>query len=198
MTSTTSGFRRTVIAATAVAAAFGLSACGAGQHTQTSTQIAAVDGGSGKSANIVVNDFRVVVPEGEDDGEASVGFVASFNGADLGSAEGVELESVKIDGKNAQITDAKPLKRNCALIAGVPEGADANGEFTDSEPERAFDPCMSYIEVTIPGEFKLGESLPGEVTFAGEEPIEVLAGVVAAREEAGQFSRPAETAEAPH
>lgn len=195
MTSTTSGFRRTVIAATAVAAAFGLSACGAGQHTQTSTQIAAVDGGSGKSANIVVNDFRVVVPEGEG-GEASVGFVASYNGAGIGSEEGVQLESVKVDGQDAQITDAKPLTRNCALIAGVKEGADA--EFTDSEPETAFDPCMSYIEVTVPGDFNIGESLPGEVTFSGEEPIELLAGVVSEREEAGQYSRPVETHEASH
>src|SRR5699024_6493734 len=65
----TSGIRRlpgrrgAAVVAFAAAAAFGLSACSAGQISQTDTQVAAVTGSSVQSANgdITVNDVQLVL-----------------------------------------------------------------------------------------------------------------------------------------
>lgn len=187
MTSTTSGFRRTVIAATAAVAALGLSACSAGQHTQTSTQSAAIDGGSAWSRTFSVHDLRVVLPA-EEGGEATVGFGAAYRGANLGNPEGVEIQSITIDGKDANIAENKQLTRNCALIAAVDEGAGMENE--DALPERSFDPCVQYIDVTIPADgFEIGQSYPSEVAFSNGETLQVLASVGMPYEEAGQYTR---------
>ena len=201
MTSPTSGFRRSAIAVTAAAAAFALSACGAGQHSQTAEKAAAVDGGSGTSQNVVVNDFRVVVPEigEESDGPAQVAFAASFSGPGVGNPEGAALESVTIDGAEATIEQGARIPRDCTLVAVTDEASNPEQNYEDMSPDVAggTHPCIVYTTVTLPDadDLHIGNSVPGTIQFSGEEPIDTHVAVGSSREAAGEFTRPEETVE---
>lgn len=201
MTSPTSGFRRSAFAVTAAAAALALSACGAGQHSQTAEKAAAVDGGSGTSQNVVVNDFRVVVPEigEESNGPAQVAFAASFSGPGIGNPEGAALESVTIDGTEATIEPGARIPRDCTLVAVTDEASNPERHYEDMGPDVAGgnNPCVVYTKVTLPGadNLHIGNSVTGSIQFSGEDPIDTHVAVGSSREASGQFSRPVETAE---
>lgn len=205
MTSPTSGFRRSVSVAGVAFAALALTACGAGQHSQTAAKVAAVDGGYGASQNVVVNDFRVVVPVDEagtrEEGPAQVAFVASYSGPGVGDPEGAALESVTIGGANATIEgqDAR-IKRDCTLVANTKEAEDTEATGAATEPQQAGGdtPCIVYVTVSLPdaASLEIGQSVDGEIRFAGEDPIDTKVAVGAPREKSGEFSRPVETNEA--
>lgn len=194
MTSPTSGFRRTVFAATAAVAALGLSACGAGQLTQTSSQPPAVDGGNAWSQNFSVHDLRVVLPEdgdGGDSGDAEVGFGATYRGPLLSGSEGVQITSLTIDGKTAEFSDNKTVTRNCGLIAAVEDSA---ADMSTSMPESPADPCLQYVSVTIPASgFQLGQSYPATMEFSNGESLKVFAATIRPPVETGEFTRAVET-----
>ena len=114
MTSPNTGLRRTALVVLAVGTAVGMSACGAGQISQTAGQVAAVDGGQGSAGELYVNDLVVVLPE---TGEARLGFVASFTGTGMG--ESISLDRLEIDGIEAQIGESQPLERGCSLIVSA-------------------------------------------------------------------------------
>lgn len=201
MTSPTSGFRRSAFAVTAAAAALALSACGAGQHSQTAEKAAAVDGGSGTSQNVVVNDFRVVVPEiGEENGgPAQVAFAASFSGPGVGNPEGAALESVTVDGTEATIEQDARIPRDCTLVAVTDEASNPEQNYEDMGPDASggTTPCIMYTTVTLPDadSLHIGNSVPGTIQFSGEEPIETYVAVGSSREASGEYTRPDETVE---
>lgn len=201
MTSPTSGFRRSAIAVTAAAAALALSACGAGQHSQTASKDAAVDGGSGTSKNVVVNDFRVVVPEvGEEQGApGEVAFAASFSGPGVGEPEGAALESVTVDGVEATLEPDARIPRDCSLVAVTDEASNSEQNYGDMSPDVAggTKPCIVYTKITLPNtdDLHVGNSVAGTIKFSGEDPIETRVAVGSGREPAGEFSRPVETVE---
>ena len=201
MTSPTSGFRRSAFAVTAAAAALALSACGAGQHSQTAEKAAAVDGGSGSSQNVIVNDFRVVVPEAgsEQGGPAEVAFAASFSGPGVGAPEGAALESVTVDGTEATIESDARIPRDCTLVAVTDEASNPEQNYGDMSPDVAggTNPCIVYTTVSLPDSDALtvGNSVAGTIKFSGEDPIETRVAVGSARAAAGEFSRPVETIE---
>ncbi|QCQ93575.1 copper chaperone PCu(A)C [Rhodococcus sp. SGAir0479] len=116
--------------ATAVALAAGatlvLSACGAGQISQTATQVAAVNGNQATSGNIALRNVHVVYPNSEEysiepGGAAQLAFTAvnlSEHGTDA-------LKSIKSDyAGSVTIVDkdgTREIKPQAALGAGNPD-----------------------------------------------------------------------------
>lgn len=182
MTSPNTGLRRTALVVLAVGAALGASACSAGQVSQTAYQVAAVDGGQGSAGDLYVNDLVVVLPE-SGEGEAKVGFVASYTGSGLGQS--VSLDRVEIDGVEAQVGESQPLDRGCSLVVSSAEGA---------IPAPAQDGvCVEQTTATMPsGDLAVGTSVPASLTFSNGDRVEMLAGVIAEVPAGGEYTRPSE------
>ncbi|WP_333618947.1 hypothetical protein [Dietzia sp.] len=202
MTSPTSGFRRSLSVAGIAVAAVALTACGAGQHSQTASKVAAVDGGSGKSQNVVVNDFYITVPVDEQgqrqEGPGQVNFIASFSGTGIGAPEGAALESVTIDGKQATIEGQDPrIPRDCSLVVNTEQADNPDLNNGSLSPGKADDKtaCITYAKVVLPdaAELNVGQSVEGEIKFSGENPISTRVSVNGPREASGEYTRSVET-----
>ncbi|WP_396125070.1 MULTISPECIES: hypothetical protein [unclassified Corynebacterium] len=161
----------------ASASAMVLSACSAGQISQTSSQVAAVDGASAESSNgaIAVRDVTVQVAP---DGTAGVKFTA-INQDDTNADH--TLKSVSIDGVEASLKGDSSLKHGCSLVANIP-----------SEMKKLVEPkgaCVNHISTTIanPG-FSYGGTK--EVTFVFDDSTIVVDATTAAPVlESGQHDR---------
>lgn len=134
--------------ATAVALAAGatlvLSACGAGQISQTATQAAAVNGNQTTSGDIALRNVHVVYPNSEDysiepGGTAQLAFTA----VNLSEHATDTLKSIKTDYAGAVTIDDKngsrEIKPQAALGAGNPDV---------TVPEQAPE-SVSLIDVTL-------------------------------------------------
>ncbi|WP_430330740.1 hypothetical protein [Rhodococcus sp. ACT016] len=134
--------------ATAVALAAGatlvLSACGAGQISQTATQAAAVNGNQATSGNIALRNVHVVYPNSEDysiepGGSAQLAFTA----VNLSEHQTDRLTGIKSDYAGSVTIDDKAgtreIKPQAALGAGNPDV---------SVPEEAPE-TLSLIDVTL-------------------------------------------------
>ena len=183
MTATDQRLRRSALAVLAVGVALGASACSAGQISQTATQVPAVDGGSAQTQDLSVNDVRVVLTDG---GQAELAFTASYFGTSLGTAEGIALERVVVDGKTARLGQVQPLKRGCTLVASPSDSV-------STDPVDGV--CIAYAEASLPEAdgFDNGRSVRAEFTFSNGETLTANAGVVDEHETAGKYSRPSET-----
>lgn len=169
VTSPNTGLRRTALAILAVGATFGATACSAGQVSQTANQVAAVDGGQGSAGDVHLNDLQVVLPE--DDGEARVGFAASFTGSGFGDT--ITLDNLEIDGNQVELGEFPPLERGCTVISSAAEDAD-----TGSAQEGI---CLDQITATLPSAegLNIAQAAPATATFSNGDVIETEAGVVA-------------------
>ena len=140
-----------------------LSACGAGQISQTANQVAAVDGASAtdehlkrlinlKGEHIAVRDVTVLV---DDEGEAALKFTA-INLNPVGS-DAHTLKKVTVGDQTVKFDDEDlTIEPNCSLVADSEAGLDKLAQ--DKEA------CITYVANTVdnPG-FALGGNK--EVTF---------------------------------
>lgn len=102
------GARRALVAvALSATAALGLTACGAGQITQTATQIAAVNGGEATVGKIALRNVQLIYPTDtaellsvDDPVELTLNFVAVNNSPD----EFDTLESIVVEGREIQVS----------------------------------------------------------------------------------------------
>lgn len=162
----------------AALSALALVACSAGQITQTSSQVAAVDGASAGNQATGVTVMDVAVLLDENTGEAALKFTASNQ-----DPEGREytLESVQVDGQEVEVGATEPIGRDCSLVADSADGLDAIPQHKDG--------CIQYAETSLDNEsFAYGGSLPVTFTFSNlDAPIEVQAPVVAPGVPAGSL-----------
>ena len=129
-----------------------LSACGAGQISQTANQVAAVDGASATDEHIAVRDVTVLV---DDEGEAALKFTA-INLNPVGS-DAHTLKKVTVGDQTVKFDDEDlTIEPNCSLVADSEAGLDKLAQ--DKEA------CITYVANTVdnPG-FALGGNK--EVTF---------------------------------
>lgn len=105
--------RRGALLTVVGAAALALSACGAGQISQTSDQVAAVDGAGAETANkeIAVRDVTVIVNE---DKTAALKFTAVNQDSKL---KNHTLTGVKVDGKEVTLSAKPTIKPKTSLVA---------------------------------------------------------------------------------
>ncbi|WP_337109644.1 hypothetical protein [Prescottella equi] len=146
MTALTASPTRRVMAAVALAAGatLMLSACGAGQISQTATQVAAINGNQATSGDIALRNVHVVYPNSEEfsiepGGDAELAFTA----VNLSESESDRLKSIKTDYAGSVKIDEKDgtleIKPQFALGAGNPDV---------SVPEEAPE-HVSLIDVTL-------------------------------------------------
>lgn len=160
------------------AAALSLTACSAGQITQTSDQVAAVDGAAGDSAtaNVGVRDVAIVV-DGTD--TAAVRFTA-FNSEISNTSH--NLESVTVDGAPVTLRGDTELKRNCSIVADSQSAIDA---ITKSD-----DLCINYITTSLRNTgFAAGGTKQVLFRFDNNATVTVDAAIVAPTPVAGQEDR---------
>lgn len=165
------------IAIAGIAALATLTACGAGQISQTADQVAAVDGVPAQTsdANVLVRDVTIVV---NDDSSAAVKFTAINDDTKMTTHS---LKKVTVDGKEVTLSDTPSMERNCSIVADA-------AEYTDMLTE-ADGVCITHIstEVKNPG-FAIGGHKEVEFTFDNGS-IKVDAPIAGNLHEAGMNDR---------
>ncbi|WP_407637808.1 hypothetical protein [Corynebacterium atypicum] len=164
-----------VICATALAA-LALGACSAGQVTQTSSQVAAVDGASGDAADgsVAVRDVTVKLGENNKMGLKFIAVNQDYSRKDH------TLKQVKVDGRDAQV-GSHTLEFNCSLVSDTPAGLKAM-------PQDEGASCIDYVSTELNGSYALGGNATVTFVFDSGE-IEVVSTVAQDFPEAGTFER---------
>ncbi|PKF69367.1 hypothetical protein [Corynebacterium mastitidis] len=150
-----------VISAVALSA-LALASCSAGQVTQTSSQVAAVDGASAHSEDdtVALRDVTVIV---EDSGEAALKFTAINQDT---TPTPHRLQSVSVNGKPVRVEQTTEIKPGCSLVADSAAGiADLN---TDKDAG-----CIDYTVTSVENSnFAPGGNAEVEFLFdAGSIPV---------------------------
>lgn len=154
MKSLKSAARRGGIVSAAALSALALASCSAGQVTQTSAQVAAVDGARADSegGEVAVRDVQVLVL---DDENAAVKFTAVNQDPSLATHT---LESVQVDGNEVDLENNPPLEHNCSLVGDSEEGFEAVPE-TDIG-------CIEYTVTSLANDdFAVAGNIPVTFTF---------------------------------
>lgn len=177
MMSLKSAARRGGIASAAALSALALASCSAGQITQTSSQVTAVDGAFADSEDgtIAVRDVTVIV---SDEGEAALKFTAVNQDPSMTEHT---LESVEVDGTEVELQNNPPLGMNCSLVGHSEAGMDKVREFDNG--------CIEYTVTSLENQdYAIAGTAP--VTFTFEHTtVEVLAAISGEQHPAGQVNR---------
>ena len=170
--------KRVAAAAVAGCATLALVGCSAGQITQTSNQVAAVDGASASTEDgtVAVQDVTVVLAE---DGQAALKFTATNQDT---SMKDHTLKSVDVDGQNVTISGNSSIAYNCALVADSKDGL-------ERMPQDRNDNCIEYTATALANDdFAYGGNVP--VTFNFDTgSLDVVATVSAPTLASGQVDR---------
>ena len=170
--------KRVAAAAVAGCATLALVGCSAGQITQTSNQVAAVDGASASTedGSVAVQDVTVVLAE---DGQAALKFTATNQDTAM---KDHTLKSVDVDGQNVTISGNSSIAYNCALVADSKDGL-------ERMPQDKNDNCIEYTATTLANDdFAYGGNVP--VTFNFDTgSLDVVATVSAPTLASGQVDR---------
>ena len=170
--------KRVAAAAVAGCATLALVGCSAGQITQTSNQVAAVDGASASTedGSVAVQDVTVVLAE---DGQAALKFTATNQDTAM---KDHTLKSVDVDGQNVTISGNSSIAYNCALVADSKDGL-------ERMPQDKNDNCIEYTATTLTNDdFAYGGNVP--VTFNFDTgSLDVVATVSAPTLASGQVDR---------
>ena len=165
------------ISATAIAA-LALASCSAGQITQTSSQVAAVDGSDAESAdgNIAVRDVAIQVEP--DTNEASLKFTA-LNQAY--TDEQITLESISVDGQDVSLPGLEPIGRTDTIVGN-------SQDWLDAQPQADND-RFQYVATELDNEdYGIGGYRAVTFTFSNGD-IEVNAAITAPQMHAGENDR---------
>ncbi|CAI36458.1 putative secreted protein [Corynebacterium jeikeium] len=169
-------FARGALALVAAGSALALSACGAGQISQTSSQVAAVNGASGTAEHADVQDVTVVV--GPDN---ALALKFTITNEDT-HGKPVKVESVKVEGKEISGLEKTEIPAGGSLIA--------DGKFAMEDIEAKEQKQLQYATTSIKGLDDVYVGGHKKVTFklnVGE--VELSAPVSAYVPEAGQLHR---------
>ncbi|AWB84644.1 hypothetical protein [Corynebacterium liangguodongii] len=132
-----------------------LASCSAGQITQTSSQVAAVDGASTESESgaVAVHDVTVVLSE---DGQAALKFTAVNQDS---SMKPHRLLTAAVDGVSVELTPApREIASKCTVVgdsaAGIKALPQAEGD------------CIQYVATSVANKgFAYGGNVPVTFTF---------------------------------
>lgn len=164
------------LVAVVAASALALVGCSAGQITQTSSQVAAVDGATAftEDGAVSVQDVTVVLSE---NGEAALKFTATNQDT---SMKDHTLISAEVDGNPVELS-SRPISYNCVLVADSAEGLERIPQSKDN--------CIQYAATTVAnGDFAFAGNVPVKFTF-DTGSVDVLATVAAPLLPSGQVAR---------
>lgn len=174
---------RGALALVAGSAALALTACGAGQISQTANQVPAVNGTNGEAGDAVVRDVSLIIQE---DRSVALKFNASNQAIEDSP---VTLSSVKVEGATYDLGTPKTIDGRCNIVADSEQGlkdmqADAaKAALADGSS------CTEYLPTTVEGtDFFPGASRT--VTFAFDSgDIQVNAPITSYYAPAGTLHR---------
>lgn len=173
---------RGALALVAGSAALALTACGAGQISQTANQVPAVNGTNGQIGDAVVRDVSLIIQE---DNSVALKFNASNQAI---KDNPVTLSSVKVEDATFNLGGAKTIDGRCNLVADSEQGLK---DMRSDEAESALGDksCTEYLASPVEGEnFYPGASR--NVTFTFDEGnIEINAPIASYYAPAGQLHR---------
>ena len=168
---------RQMLAVTAGCAALALSACSAGQISQTADQVPAVNGNSGEIGDAAVHDVTLVTQE---DNSVALKFNASNQAIQEGD---ITLEGIDVQGGSVNFGSSLTLQPNCNVVADSQQALD------EMNPGDVDLPCTEYVATTVTGDnFYTGSAR--EVTFRfSSGSLEINAPIAAWYAEAGTTYR---------
>jgi hypothetical protein len=173
---------RGALALVAGSAALALTACGAGQISQTANQVPAVNGTNGEVGDAVVRDVSLVIQE---DNSVALKFNASNQAI---QDNPVTLSGVKVQDASFNLGGSKSIDGRCNLVADSEQGL-KDMRADDAEKALGDASCTEYLPTTVQGE----DFFPGAsrtVTFTFDEgDIEINAPIVSYYAEAGSLHR---------
>lgn len=176
--------RGAVISATALSA-LALASCSAGQVTQTTDKVIAVDGAHAatEDGNVSVQDVTILLePE---TGEAALKFTAVNSGY---GKDKVTLKSVDVDGQSVPVAGVQPIGRDESIVAN----SAANLEATPQNPALE---SIQYLPTTLQNDdFGFAGTRPVTFTFSNGT-VKVDAPISASPLTSGKFNRDAKNAE---
>ncbi|MVU79393.1 hypothetical protein GPX89_19365 [Nocardia sp. ET3-3] len=152
--------RAVTVAALAAGAVLALSGCGAGQVSQTATQVAAVNGNSTNSGSIALRDVRFLLPPTEEYNNAKGGkAVLAFSAINMSDNKTDELVSISAgDLGQVKLADKVEIKPSSVVVADKPTAKDAAQaaavhEQNTGEPaaDKSADPAAKPILVEVTG-----------------------------------------------
>lgn len=174
---------RTALAAVAAGSTLALTACGAGHISQTANQVPAVNGVSAQAGKqISLRDVALVV---DPNNKLSVKFTAG-NTEQVGKK--INLQSVKVDGKEATLEGDKTVGPNCSLVADHKEAVQSMKKGGEKGS------CNTYVTSTVSGVTgtHIGGQKEVEIKFDSGS-AKVNAPIVAYTPKAGTLNRDSET-----
>ncbi|AWT26984.1 MULTISPECIES: hypothetical protein [Corynebacterium] len=130
---------RGALALVAGSAALALTACGAGQISQTANQVPAVNGTNGESGDAVVRDVSLIIQE---DRSVALKFNASNQAIDK---DPVVLSSVKIEDATFNLGGNRTIDPRCNLVADSEQG------LKDMRAQDNTSSCTEYLPTTVEG-----------------------------------------------
>ncbi|MFF0611455.1 hypothetical protein ACFYUD_22610 [Nocardia tengchongensis] len=118
--------RAVTVAALAAGAVLALSGCGAGQVSQTATQVAAVNGNSANVGTIALRDVRFLLPQGEEFNNTKGGkAVLAFTAVNMSDSKTDELVSISTDLGQVKLAEKIEIKPSSAVVADKPTAKDS-------------------------------------------------------------------------
>lgn len=161
----------------AAASALVLVGCSAGQITQTSSQVAAVDGATAftEDGALSVQDVTIVLDE---NGKAALKFVATNQ--DTAMTEH-RLVSADVNGKQVKMDRANAIAYNCAVVGDSKDGLERMPQLNNG--------CTQYVTTTVDNDdFAYGGNVDVKFTFDTGD-VDVTATVSAPNLPAGEVDR---------
>ncbi|GAB2716675.1 hypothetical protein [Nocardia thraciensis] len=170
--------RAVAVAAIAAGAALALSGCGAGQISQTASQVAAVNGNSADVGKVALRDVRILLPQSGQYTNAKGGkAVLAFSAVNAGESKSDELTSITSDLGPVKITPGSPqLKFQQTVVAGLqaaPAGEQAGHGDEHAAPTSTAAPTSSAAPTTAaPSSATASSAAHPEGLGAAEHPAE--------------------------
>ncbi|MGV9666353.1 hypothetical protein ACWDUL_23570 [Nocardia niigatensis] len=147
--------RAVTVAALAAGAVLALSGCGAGQVSQTATQVAAVNGNSADVGSIALRNVRFLLPQTEEYNNAKGGkAVLAFSAVNLSDSKTDQLVSISTELGQVKIADKIELKPSATVVADKPTAKDAAQAAALKEQnagESAADPNAKPVLIEVTG-----------------------------------------------
>ncbi len=177
MTSLNLNARRGVVIPLVACAGIALASCSAGQITQTSSQVASVDGAFAETSDgtVALRDVTVVLGE---DGQAALKFAAVNQ--DIAD-ESHDVESARVAGNDVEL-DEHTLEPNCSLVANS-----ATGLENSAKASRVG--CIDYVTTTVENAgFAPGGTAEVDIVVDGET-VTLDAAIIHERPVTGEHTR---------
>ena len=166
------GKRLAAVVALAAGGVLALSACGAGQISQTATQVSAVNGNSADIGDISLRNVHVVYPQTEEysieaGGKVELGFIAVNNSP----ANADTLTRISTTAASSITVGEEPGGTEIAPLTALGAGTPVNNEATNP------DIPLQFIVVELNGigeEVRPGLTVPITFTFEDAGDVELL------------------------